>query len=79
MSGAVASRSVGDIPPELTVHAHAPEDVVELARCVVLSRSSLAGSVEPSGHDKTMLFFALDKEDGKHKLVDQIVADDKDS
>ena len=41
--------------------AMAPEEVLEHARCVVLSQGT--GSSVPSGHDKTMLYFCLDKEE----------------
>ena len=44
----------------LHILAHAPDDVLEHARCVVLSQGR--GSSVPSGHDKTMLYFCLDKE-----------------
>ena len=50
-------------PIDGTLHvlSHAPSDVVEESTCVVLSQNRHASS-EPSGHDKTMLYFSLDKE-----------------
>ena len=43
--------------------ARAPDDVVEHARCVILARADKCNLSAPSGHDKTMLYFTLDREE----------------
>ena len=43
----------------LATIAHAPEELVELSRCVVLARDSPCEKGVASGHDKTLLYFRL--------------------
>ena len=44
---------------ELSVLATAPEDVVEVARCAVIAKSSSAAESAPTDHDRTILYFSL--------------------
>ena len=47
--------------PTLRDLAHAPDSLVEHARCVVLAHGRHAQMSQPSGHDKTILHFTLEK------------------
>lgn len=51
-----------EVAAPVVMLAHAPDDVVEHARCIILAQDRKCNLAEPSGHDKTMLYFALDKE-----------------
>jgi hypothetical protein len=61
---AYVAETRAPLAPGMAIVATAPDDVVELARCVVLSKSVSAAEAAPSGHDATLLLFTLTHEVG---------------